>query len=426
MAAALGFLTIFILLAVIMMKKLSPLVALISVPIITAIIGGHGLKIGKFINDGVKSIAPTGTMFIFAILFFGILTDAGTFQPIIDKILKVVGKDPVKIAVGTAILSMIVHLDGSGAVTFLVTVPAMLPLYEALGMRKTTLATIVGLGAGVMNVLPWGGPTLRAATSLKISVTELFNPLFIPVLAGIVFVLFVAVKLGRDEKKRLGNIEHLNINTDNLGEKKESRNFGINIITIIVAIGVLISGKLPPAVVFMIAFCISVVINYPSVKEQKERVDSHAKAALMMASILFAAGTFIGIMQGSGMIKEMSVVMVDIIPKSLGRSMAILVGVIGMPASLLFDPDSFYFGILPVLATTAQELGSSAISVARAAILGQMTTGFPVSPLTASTFLLIGLTGVELGEHQKKTIPYAFLTTIVMLIVAVITGVLYK
>lgn len=426
MAAALGFLTIFILLAVIMMKKLSPLVALISVPIITAIIGGHGLKIGKFINDGVKSIAPTGTMFIFAILFFGILTDAGTFQPIIDKILKIVGKDPVKIAVGTAILSMIVHLDGSGAVTFLVTVPAMLPLYEALGMRKTTLATIVGLGAGVMNVLPWGGPTLRAATSLKISVTELFNPLFIPVLAGIVFVLFVAVKLGRDEKKRLGNIEHLNINTDNLGEKKESRNFGINIITIILAIGVLISGKLPPAVVFMIAFCISVVINYPSVKEQKERVDSHAKAALMMASILFAAGAFIGIMQGSGMIKEMSTVMVDIIPKSLGRSMAILVGVIGMPASLLFDPDSFYFGILPVLATTAQELGSSAISVARAAILGQMTTGFPVSPLTASTFLLIGLTGVELGEHQKKTIPYAFLTTIVMLIVAVITGVLYK
>lgn len=426
MAAALGFLTIFILLAVIMMKKLSPLVALISVPIITAIIGGHGLKIGKFINDGVKSIAPTGTMFIFAILFFGILTDAGTFQPIIDKILKVVGKDPVKIAVGTAILSMIVHLDGSGAVTFLVTVPAMLPLYEALGMRKTTLATIVGLGAGVMNVLPWGGPTLRAATSLKISVTELFNPLFIPVLAGIVFVLFVAVKLGRDEKKRLGNIEYLNINTDNLGEKKESRNFGINIITIILAIGVLISGKLPPAVVFMIAFCISVVINYPSVKEQKERVDSHAKAALMMASILFAAGAFIGIMQGSGMIKEMSTVMVDIIPKSLGRSMAILVGVIGMPASLLFDPDSFYFGILPVLATTAQELGSSAISVARAAILGQMTTGFPVSPLTASTFLLIGLTGVELGEHQKKTIPYAFLTTIVMLIVAVITGVLYK
>ena len=407
MVAALGFITIIVLLAVIMTKKMSPLVALISVPVITALIGGHGLNIGKYINDGVKSIAPTGTMFIFAILFFGILTDAGTFQPIIDKILKVVGKDPIKIAIGTAILSMIVHLDGSGAVTFLVTVPAMLPLYEALGMRKTTLATIVALGAGVMNILPWGGPTIRAATSLKIPVTELFNPLLIPVLTGIIFVLFVAFKLGRDEKVRIGNIEEIEIDTNNLGEKKKSRNFVVNILTIIVAIVVLVSGKLSPTVVFMIAFCISIVINFPSVKEQKERVDAHAKAALMMASILFT-------------------VIVKTIPQSLGSYMAVITGVISMPASLLFDPDSFYFGVMPVLATTAQEFGSSAIAVGRAAILGQMTTGFPVSPLTASTFLLVGLTGVELGEHQKKTIPYAFLTTIVMLIVAIITGALYR
>ena len=426
MVAALGFITIIVLLAVIMLKKMSPLVALISVPVITALIGGHGLNIGKYINDGIKSIAPTGTMFIFAILFFGILTDAGTFQPIIDKILKIVGKDPIRIAIGTAILAMIVHLDGSGAVTFLVTVPAMLPLYEALGMRKTTLATIVALGAGVMNILPWGGPTIRAATSLKIPVTELFNPLLIPVLAGILFVLFVAFKLGRDEKVRIGNIENINIDTENLGEKKESRNFIVNILTIIVAIVVLVSGKLSPTVVFMIAFCISIIINFPSVKEQKERVDAHAKAALMMASILFAAGAFIGIMQNSGMITEMSTVIVKTIPKSLGSYMAVITGVISMPASLLFDPDSFYFGVLPVLASTAQEFGSSAIAVGRAAILGQMTTGFPVSPLTASTFLLVGLTGVELGEHQKKTIPYAFLTTIVMLIVAIITGALYR
>ena len=426
MVAALGFITIIVLLTVIMTKKMSPLVALISVPVITALIGGHGLKIGTYINEGVKSIAPTGTMFIFAILFFGILTDAGTFQPIIDKILKIVGKDPIKIAIGTAILAMIVHLDGSGAVTFLVTVPAMLPLYEALGMRKTTLATIVALGAGVMNILPWGGPTIRAATSLKVPVTELFNPLLIPVLAGILFVLFVAFKLGRDEKRRLGNIENIEIDTNNLGEKKESRNFIVNILTIIAAIVVLVSGKLSPTVVFMIAFCISIVINFPSVKEQKERVDAHAKAALMMASILFAAGAFIGIMQKSGMITEMSTVIVKTIPQSLGSYMAVITGVIGMPASLLFDPDSFYFGVLPVLATTAQEFGSSAIAVGRAAILGQMTTGFPVSPLTASTFLLVGLTGVELGEHQKKTIPYAFLTTIVMLIVAIVTGALYR
>ena len=212
MIALLGFLTIIILLAVIMMKKMSPIIALILVPIITALIGGHGLETGKYIMEGIKSIAPTGTMFIFAILFFGILTDAGTFQPIINKILKIIGKDPVKITVGTAILAMLVHLDGSGAVTFLITVPALLPLYQALGMRKTTLATIVALGAGVMNILPWGGPTLRAATSLKVPVTELFNPLLIPVLVGILSVFLIAAFLGKQEKIRLSSsLESINI-----------------------------------------------------------------------------------------------------------------------------------------------------------------------------------------------------------------------
>lgn len=426
MLALLGFLTVVVLLVVIMSKKMNPVVALIVIPIIFGLIGGFGFELPKFILEGIKSIAPTGTMFIFAILFFGILTDAGTFQPIIDKILAKVGKDPVKITVGTAILAMLVHLDGSGAVTFLVTVPAMLPLYNALGMRKTTLATVVALGAGVMNILPWGGPTLRAATSLKMPVTDLFNPLLIPFLSGIIFVLIVAFYLGKQEKK-IVNFENIEFQKDDTNNQKISGTlFLINVLIIIVAIGFLISGKVNPTVVFMVAFSITLMINYPNTKKQKEIIDNHAKEALMMASILFAAGAFIGIMQKSEMITAMSNLLVESIPESLGKYLPILTGVVSMPASLLFDPDSFYFGILPILSNTATQFDIPAFAVGRAAVLGQMTTGFPVSPLTGSTFLLIGLTGVELGEHQKKTIPYAFLATIVMLVVAVITGALYR
>lgn len=426
MLALLGFLTVVVLLVVIMSKKMNPVVALIVIPIIFGLIGGFGFELPKFILEGIKSIAPTGTMFIFAILFFGILTDAGTFQPIIDKILAKVGKDPVKITVGTAILAMLVHLDGSGAVTFLVTVPAMLPLYNALGMRKTTLATVVALGAGVMNILPWGGPTLRAATSLKMPVTDLFNPLLIPFLSGIIFVLIVAFYLGKQEKK-IVNFENVEFQKDDTNNQKISGTlFLINVLIIIAAIGFLISGKVNPTVVFMVAFSIALMINYPNTKKQKEIIDNHAKEALMMASILFAAGAFIGIMQKSEMITAMSNLLVESIPESLGKYLPILTGVVSMPASLLFDPDSFYFGILPILSNTATQFDIPAFAVGRAAVLGQMTTGFPVSPLTGSTFLLIGLTGVELGEHQKKTIPYAFLATIVMLVVAVITGALYR
>ena len=430
MLALLGLLTIITLLVLIMSKKASAVVALIIVPIIFALIGGLGGKIGEFMINGVKGIAPVGTMFIFAILFFGILTDAGTFQPIIDKILKVAGSDPVKIAIGTAILAMIVHLDGSGAVTFLVTIPAMLPLFDALTMDRKVLATIVALSAGVMNILPWGGPTLRAATALKVPVTELFTPVLPAVIVGILFVIFIAYRLGKKERNRIGDIKISDeiAFTKEIDEEKQQiarpKMFVVNILTIIVTIAVLISGKLPPTSVFMIAFSFSLVINYPKVSEQKERIDAHAKEALMMASILFAAGVFTGILNESGMIQAMADAAVSAIPSSLGRFIPVIVGIISMPASLLFDPDSFYFGVLPVLASTAEAFGIPAIEVGRAAILGQMTTGFPISPLTGSTFLLIGLSGVDFGEHQKKTIPYAFATTIVMLIVSIIIGVI--
>ena len=451
--AILGFVTVVAMLVLIMTKKASPLVALIAVPVVTGIIAcffivtdpeaapgvvkfwANFKSLGKMItgSSGIGSVAATGVMFIFSILFFGILTDAGTFRPIIRKVLHLVGTDPVKIAIGTAILAMIVHLDGSGAVTFLICVPALLPLYDALGMKRTTLATVVALAAGTMNILPWGGPTIRAHTALatmegtEATVTEFFMPVLPAVLVGLLCVLVIAFFPGRAEKKRLGSVV-LTSKTYTEPELSDEEKallrphlFWVNIILIVLAIVSLLFSGFAPAVVFMVFYVLATLINYPKVKDSKARVDAHAKSCLMMCSVLFAAGCFTGIMKGTGMITEMANTLVSIIPEAAGRFFPTIVGVIGMPASLLFDPDSFYYGVLPVLAQTAQGFGVAAADVGRAAILGQMTTGFPVSPLTASTFLLVGLAGVDLGEHQKKTIPLAFLLTIVMLVVALLT-----
>jgi len=441
--AILGFLTVALLLTAVMTKKMSPTGALILIPTVTGVLASFFIRgedgtvhiwenikaLGGYItgSGGIGSVAATGVMFVFSILFFGILTDAGTFRPIIRGVLKLIGNDPVKIAIGTAALAALVHLDGSGAVTFLVCVPALLPIYEAVGMRKTTLATIVALSAGTMNIMPWGGPTIRAASAMGVDVMVLFKPLILPVTLGMLSVFAIAVLLGLKEKKRIGNAASIiGYMEQPLSEEAAAllrpRLFWVNIALILGAVLALLFSGFAPAVIFMLFFVIAIMINYPAPKEQAKRVDAHAREALMMASVLFAAGAFTGIMKGTGMITEMAETLVTVMPESLGRIFPLITGVLSMPASLLFDPDSFYYGVLPVLSNTAAAFGAEGLSVARAAVLGQMTTGFPVSPLTASTFLLIGLSGVDLGEHQKKTIPWAFLVTLIMLLFAVLFG----
>lgn len=427
--ALLGLLTILVLLASIISKKLSPLVALIVIPIIASLIAGFGLTTSKFMIDGIKSLAPVATMFIFAIMFFGVMSDAGLFDPIISGILKAVGSKPTHILIGTALLALLIHLDGSGAVCFLITIPAMLPIYERLQMDKRLLCLMVSLAAGV-NYLPWTGPTLRASAALKLPVTDVFTPLIIPQLVGIAFMLLVAYSLGKREARRLnltaGSASDIVLKRELTAEEKalrQPRMFWLNAVLALVVMGTMISGKVDPAPMFMIGTVLALVMNYPHVKDQKARVDAHAKAALMMASILLAAGGFVGIMNGTKMITAMAQTAVTFVPPDLAQHIPFALGLISMPLSLLFDPDSFYFGVMPVIAEVGSMLGVPPISVAQAALMGQMTAGFPVSPLTPATFLIVGLTGVELGEHQKFSIPFLWLASIVMTVTCAIIGI---
>jgi citrate-Mg2+:H+ or citrate-Ca2+:H+ symporter, CitMHS family len=429
--AWLGIATIGLLLLVIMTKRMSPLVALILIPLIACLAGGFGWDTSKFIVGGLQSLAPVVGMFVFAILFFGVVTDAGMLDPIIDRILCTVGTRPTRIVMGTTLLALLIHLDGSGAVTFLITIPAMLPLYDRLGMDKRILACAASMAAGV-NFLPWTGPMIRASASLKLPIPEIFNPLVPVQIVGIIFIFVVSYWLGRREEKRLGLEKGAPLElaaqrklTESELTLRRPRNFWINILLTIVVLGTMVAlgDRLTPAIVFMVGTCMALLINYPNVDVQRQRVDAHAKAALLMASILLAAGVFTGIMQGSGMLKAMAQGAVGFVPASAARYMPIALGIVSMPLSLLFDPDSFYFGVLPVVAEVGSQLGVQKVELAQAALLGQMTTGFPVSPLTPATFLVVGLTGIDLADHQKFTIPFLFCASLVMTLACVVFGV---
>lgn len=448
MLALIGILTIATLLFCIMSKRLSPIVALITIPILGAVValyavplfdGGqeivpHYTTIPKMVVAGIAKLAPMAAMFVFAIIFFGVVSDAGMFDPIIAKILKVVGTSPKKIIIGTGVLALIAHLDGNGAVTFLITVPAMLPLYDKLGIDKRILAGITALSAGV-NFLPWTGPMIRAAAALDVSTHDLFTPLIPAQICGLAFMVFMGWYWGRKEERRLGlagatagaggdenAVTHFAPKELTEEERKLRRPhlFWPNIILVVLVITGMVATKIPPVVIFMVACCIALTLNYRKPAEQSARINAHAKGALMMASILFAAGVFTGIMGESGMLKAMAVSAGHFVPDALSSHIPFIVSLIAMPLSLVFDPDSYYFGIMPVVANIG---GFPPIEVAQASLLGQMTTGFPVSPLTPATFLLCSLCGVDLADHQRFSIPVLWLASIVMAVGAVVTGV---
>jgi len=427
MLALLGFLIIGVFLFLIMTNRLSVLIALVLVPTVFALIGGFGLEMGDMMLEGIIKVAPTGIMIVFAVLYFGLMIDTGLFNPMISKMLRLVKGDPLKVVVGTAIVTMLVSLDGDGASTFMITITALLPLYKRLKMNPLILSGVVALGAGVMNLAPWGGPTARAMTTFNADSSQLFNPVIPAMIAGIVWVLAAAFWLGKKERQRLGVIEleaHVQGFTEHAAalEARGPRLFWFNLALTILLLIALIKVWLPLPILFIVAFVIALLVNYPNPEEQQKRLLSHANNVLIVSTMIFAAGIFTGILTGTKMIDGMASAMVSIIPESLASYLPVLVAVTSMPLSLVFTPDAYYFGVLPIISQTASNFGIDPIEIGRAAILGQMTTGFPLSPLTASTFILVGLAGVNLGDHQRFIFKWAFGTTIVMTIVALITG----
>ena len=422
----------------IMSKRLSALIALTLIPIIFALLAyvlGFYFEslshiqlsgLGEMMLDGIKKLAPTGIMLLFAILYFDIMIDTGLFDPSVKWILKKVKGDPLKVTLGTVFLTLIVSMDGDGSTTYMICVAAMLPLYRRLGMSPLIMAGLMMLSSGIMNLTPWGGPTARAASALKVDPSQVFVPMIIPMLFAIAWLFFLAYMYGRFERNRIGIIEldikhadDIQISKDPEANRSHLRWFNGSLTLVLMIC--LIMGVLPLPILFMIALCIALVVNYRDLDMQKQLIANHSGSALAVVGIIFAAGIFTGILSGTGMVEAMSKELIAIIPHSMGPFLAPITAVMSMPLTFFMSNDAFYYGVLPVLSEAAAHYGVSPVEMARASIVGQPV--HLLSPLVPSTYLLCGLAGIEFADHQKFTIKWAIITCLVMLAISLISGV---
>ncbi|MFE7544360.1 CitMHS family transporter [Streptomyces platensis] len=482
MLTILGFVMIAAFLVLIMMKKMSPMAALVLIPALFCVLVGQGAHLGDYVLKGIGDLAPTAAMLMFAIIYFGVMIDVGLFDPIVRGILKFCKADPVRVVVGTALLAAIVSLDGDGSTTFMITVSALYPLYKRLKMSLVVMTGVAATANGVMNTLPWGGPTARAATALKLDAGDIFVPMIPALAVGLVAVFALAYVLGRRERKRLGvlTLGDTGLVTESVTEKEteqvlvgagtggkggapaEARRtsggagtgsgdepaagsgepadddglqvldpqratlrpklYWFNAALTLALLTLLILQTLPIPVLFLLGAALALTVNFPHMKDQKARVAAHAENVLNVSGMVFAAAVFTGVLTGTGMVEHMARWLVSGIPDALGPHMGIVTGVLSIPLTYFMSNDGFYFGIVPILAEAGAAHGVAPIEIARASLVGQAL--HMSSPLVPAVYVLVGMAKVEFGDHTKFTVKWAALTSLVVLCAGVLFGIL--
>ncbi|MFD7616985.1 CitMHS family transporter [Streptomyces sp. NPDC059802] len=483
MLTILGFAMIATFLVLIMLKKMSPIAALVLIPALFCVAVGQGAKLGDYVIEGVGNLAPTAAMLMFAIVYFGVMIDVGLFDPIVRGILRFCKADPMRIVVGTAVLAAIVSLDGDGSTTFMITVSAMYPLYKRLKMSMVVMTGVAATANGVMNTLPWGGPTARAATALKLDAGDIFVPMIPALGIGLVAVLLLAVVLGRRERKRLGMLtldEVLATETatesetvlvgagggsdrtrknsggagtgtgagadgdgagdsgpdegEGEGEDEGFKGLDPNRATLrpklywfnagltVALLTAMIMELMPIPVLFLLGAALALTVNFPHMPDQRARIAAHADNVLNVSGMVFAAAVFTGVLSGTGMVEHMADWLVGAIPDGMGPHMAIVTGILSIPLTYFMSNDGFYFGVVPVLAEAGAAHGVSPLEIARASLVGQPL--HMSSPLVPAVYVLVGMAKVEFGDHTRFTVKWAALTSLVVLCAGLLFGII--
>ena len=442
MLTVLAFAMIVCFIVLLSVKKLSVFNALTLVPLVFGVVamfatGASFSDLFSWINEGVfytvdyesqrtsMGVISPGLTILFSILYFDLMLGVGLFDPVAAFFIKMAKGDPLKVLMSTVMVSSVVAFNGDTTTTIIICVSAFINLYKQLDLRLIYLAIIVVAPIGIWNQLPWGGPTIAAATAQGIEVNELFATLLPGLIAAQITVIAVTYVIGRKERKRLGwsPDDAKSVSSEQLDrmiaavrdkdvELKRPKLFAFNLALTLAAVVLLIQGEIHGSIIFMLASAIALVVNYPNVDESSQRLEDLAADVLPTAVITLGAGVFSGVLTGSGMATALANFIAGVIPTQLSSHMAPIYAVIATPAICFLPQDAFYFGIASVMKDVMAQFGITATQAAAASMVGQAFR--LVSPVIPALYMLCGECKLNFAEFMKEYGKYYGLVLLVV------------
>lgn len=426
MLAIVGFILMIVLMIVLIKSWVSPPVAFIGLPILAALAAGFGFsEIGSFIGVGMKSMLSTAVLFVFSISYFTLMDEIGLFDPIIHALTKKAGKSIPMILLAVLMTTYVAHLDGSGATTFLIVVPAFLPIFKRLGLRPQALLALICGPYAVMNILPWGGPTMRAATVAGVETGDLYAFIIpgVVVIALCSFLIAFLVYL-LEKKNVVRQTADGETAAAEAGKKKHTWRYWFNLaLTLVMLVFLFLDTPMPLYSVFMIAYAIALVVNFPNVKAQNQKIKELGQNAMVMTVTLFSVGIFMGVISESGMVEAMATAIVNVLPSSMAPHMHWFMALFSVPLMMILGTDAFYYALLPIIIGVVTPFGVSSEAIA-ATFLLTATFGTPVSPSVAAVYVGLGLSDVSIGDHIKYSLRLVWPMSILTLLGATLLGVI--
>ena len=428
MTAALGFIMLAIIVVLLISNKTSIIPVFGIIPVIAAAALGYGLAdIQGFMNDGFKSVLNTIILFSFAVMFFSLLSDVGMFDVIVNRVMKYLGNNVLAVLYIACFVTMISHLDGSGATTALVTIPTMLPIFKKMKMRPICIVFVMTLMSGAMNITPWCASMLRITSVTGLDAQELWRYLALVQAFAIVGGLLLMIPIAAVEKRNgagMTDEEFAELKKTLEQPAKVSVSKPVLVfdmaLTAFMIVGLLL-GWFGTAIGFIVAFGLALIVNYPNVKQQSAKIKQYGGPAINMVMTIIAIGVLVGVMNGTGMIEGMTNVILGVLPESLGRHLCFLVSLFIVPINAIIGSDNIYFALTPIMQSIVSTYGVTDMALATSIVV-PCALGAGITLIGPSPYLALGLADCTMGEHLKYSFKWVWLLAAVTTVFAGVIG----